>query len=579
MAKAKAKKAKTAKARPPRLYYDKKQDRYFIRVGGKKVYFPKGSEPKKIMQKLLRKVRTTAPGRKRKARVNKKGEKETGLPKGFLSSGAPLVSYSSLDPNVQKILQKQAENIAEQEKRAAAEAATVKANAEGDRKVATLTTQLLAITDGKENKQGVVAGMSREDRARAYTAAREGARRSAAQADAAAADPRGPDPEGEAMKLAEADTRVRLVGRDIQLAEIERQRKETAKKAAATRAAKGPTKKQYKKAQQIIQEEEGKKGKGGGNTEKFNKAFELIELYERIQDQKEIADAQAQAAEDAAAAAAEAADQDAKDAERKALPTPMRRAMLPAPRVAGKPQFVRDPATGLPRQMQLGDLTALATQPPVGPQRQLFATERKLTEPTAEDLAAMDADANIPLPEPSQMGEGKLADQTYDVGVYSDQILKMMKNYVKDGFLGVVAADEVHLLAQKSLPFDKFGFIMNKDPSTKPGSHWTAVYVDTVDDKEIDYFDSFAEEPDELLLSELKKMLQAHKLDIYLKFKVNRVKHQAENSNLCGFHAMKFLMDRFAGKPFIDASGWSAVRKGEAEAKNLMQKFDRFGYI
>lgn len=527
MAKAKAKKAKTAKARPPRLYYDKKQDRYFIRVGGKKVYFPKGSEPKKIMQKLLRKVRTTAPGRKRKARVNKKGEKETGLPKGFLSSGAPLVSYSSLDPNVQKILQKQAENIAEQEKRAAAEAATVKANAEGDRKIATLTTQLLAITDGKENKQGVVAGMSREDRARAYTAAREGARRSAAQADAAAADPRGPDPEGEAIRLQEEERIRQLAAEADALAERKRRAREGAKKGAMTRRAR----------------------------------------------------AEAKVAEEAAAAAAEAAAQDAKDAERKAMPTPMRRAMLPAPRVAGKPQLVRDPATGLPRQMQLGDMTALATQPPVGPQRQLFAAERKLTEPTAEDLAAMDAEANIPLPEPSQMGEGKLADQVYDVGVYSDQILKMMKNYVKDGFLGVVAADEVHLLAQKSLPFDKFGFIMNKDPSTKPGSHWTAVYVDTVDDKEIDYFDSFAEEPDELLLSELKKMLQAHKLDIYLKFKVNRVKHQAENSNLCGFHAMKFLMDRFAGKPFVDASGWSAVRKGEAEAKNLMQKFDRFGYI
>ena len=209
----------------------------------------------------------------------------------------------------------------------------------------------------------------------------------------------------------------------------------------------------------------------------------------------------------------------------------------------------------------------------------MFKAQQEVTEPTAEDIAAMDAASNTPLPAPDQIGEGKLADQVADVGLYSDQILKMMQQYVKDGFLGVVAADEVHLLTKKSLPFDKFGFVMNKDPSSKPGSHWVAVYVDIVDDKEIDYFDSYAEEPDDMLLSELKKMLQAHKLDIYLKFKVNRVKHQAENSNLCGFHAMKFLMDRFAGKEFIDASGWSEVRKGEAEAKHLMQKFDRFGYI
>lgn len=177
----------------------------------------------------------------------------------------------------------------------------------------------------------------------------------------------------------------------------------------------------------------------------------------------------------------------------------------------------------------------------------------------------------------SQKANGRLSEQVRDIGLYSDQIAKMMKGY--KGFLGVVAADEVHYLAKKSLNHDKFGFVMNKDPASSPGSHWVAVFIDTVDDKAVEYFDSFAEEPDDLLLSELKKFMQIHKLDIYLKFKVNRVKSQAENSSLCGFHAMKFLMDRFAGKPFVDASGWSDVRKREHEAKELMQKFDRFDYI
>lgn len=180
---------------------------------------------------------------------------------------------------------------------------------------------------------------------------------------------------------------------------------------------------------------------------------------------------------------------------------------------------------------------------------------------------------------PGGHGKGKVADQIDEVGLYSDQIVSCMQEYIKDGFIGVVAADELDELIKPSLQYDKFGFVMNKDSSDKPGSHWVAVYVDTVDDCSVEYYDSFAEDPDPLFLTQVKKLIDAHKLDIYLKFKINRIKEQAENSPLCGFHAMRFLIDRFKGKDFKDCSGYSNVRQSEKQAGSMMKKYDRFGYI
>ncbi|MGV8131482.1 MAG: Ulp1 family isopeptidase [Candidatus Pacearchaeota archaeon] len=176
-------------------------------------------------------------------------------------------------------------------------------------------------------------------------------------------------------------------------------------------------------------------------------------------------------------------------------------------------------------------------------------------------------------------GKGKLKKQVYRDGLYSDQIIKMMSPYKKNGFLGVISADEIDLLIKPSLKKNKFGFIMNLDTSDQPGSHWVALYIDLVDNCEINYYDSFAEEPSELFLQEIKKLIDAHDLDYYLKMKINRIKQQAENSALCGFHAIRFLIDRFEGKPFIEASRFSEVRQSEKKAQGMLNKYDKFGYI
>lgn len=164
-------------------------------------------------------------------------------------------------------------------------------------------------------------------------------------------------------------------------------------------------------------------------------------------------------------------------------------------------------------------------------------------------------------------------------GLYSDQIAEMMAPYKRSGFLGVIASDEIEEMIKPSMGFNRFGFVMNIDPASKPGSHWVAVFVDLKDERALEYYDSFAEDPPKGFAEQMKRLIDAHDPPFYLKYKVNRIKQQAENSTLCGFHAMRFLIDRFHGKPFKECSGYSDVRSAEKQAGKMAKKYGRFGFI
>ena len=62
--------------------------------------------------------------------------------------------------------------------------------------------------------------------------------------------------------------------------------------------------------------------------------------------------------------------------------------------------------------------------------------------------------------------------------------------FTKLSFKGVYAIDEMKLIKTVSYPSS---FVINLDPSCKPGSHWVAVYFDRNGVGE--YFDSFARYP------------------------------------------------------------------------------------
>ena len=162
-----------------------------------------------------------------------------------------------------------------------------------------------------------------------------------------------------------------------------------------------------------------------------------------------------------------------------------------------------------------------------------------------------------------------------DGGLYNDQIERVMDNYKQKGFKGVFAIDEIDKIPISN----KMGVILNLDKSNEPGSHWVALYIDTEDDQAVEYYDSYGEDPPESLMKDIKGLVDKINPDIYLKFKINRIKQQAENSDSCGIHSMMFLIDRFNGKPFVDCTGWSEVTKSEKKAKKFKKELESFDYI
>ncbi len=82
----------------------------------------------------------------------------------------------------------------------------------------------------------------------------------------------------------------------------------------------------------------------------------------------------------------------------------------------------------------------------------------------------------------------------------------------------------------------------------------------------IEYYDSFADEPSNEVLDDLKRFLEKNNpTKQYLKLKVNHVVEQRANSANCGYFAMDFIIDRFRGKPWREATKYHEAQKGEKE--------------
>lgn len=157
-------------------------------------------------------------------------------------------------------------------------------------------------------------------------------------------------------------------------------------------------------------------------------------------------------------------------------------------------------------------------------------------------------------------------------GLYNNQIETMMKKC--SNFVGVFAADELANVPTKK---KEFGFIMNTKPrKVSRGGHWVAVYIDADRSMSCEYYDSFAKSPSKQFMKDIKKIIDKLKLDVYLKFKANKIKDQNAKTQNCGWFAMQFLLNRFRGLPFKDVSGYSDTVKGEKSVKKLKKTF---GYI
>lgn len=170
----------------------------------------------------------------------------------------------------------------------------------------------------------------------------------------------------------------------------------------------------------------------------------------------------------------------------------------------------------------------------------------------------------------NQSGPGK---KYTGKGLNTNEIDKMMRPFGKQ-YLGTFPADYLKHFPT-SLP-RRFGFVMNLDKTEKPGSHWVAVLVDAKRDMSIEYYDSFAEEPSNDFLRDIKKVIDQMNINLYLKLKINKIIEQDSNTANCGWHSMNFLSRRFNDIPFREVTKYDDSKNCE---KSINAFKEKFGYI
>jgi len=152
-------------------------------------------------------------------------------------------------------------------------------------------------------------------------------------------------------------------------------------------------------------------------------------------------------------------------------------------------------------------------------------------------------------------------------GLWNDEIENILKKNIKDT-IPVIAIDQIDNLEKVVEPgLKRFGFVVNTAKSSSDGTgengnslgHWIGVYINNEDDyPSIEWYDSLAlGNPKPTVLSSLKKIARKINPEYYFKLKVNNLQTQPDNSPHCGYHAIKFLDDRYNAISFEEASGYS----------------------
>ena len=151
------------------------------------------------------------------------------------------------------------------------------------------------------------------------------------------------------------------------------------------------------------------------------------------------------------------------------------------------------------------------------------------------------------------------------------------------GYLGTVPSDMITSeILPKVQPRSRGSFIMNLDKASGPGTHWVAVYFDArpQGSHSLEYYNSLGDGPTQSFRHQIKEVVRKLDSEAPLKFKVNKIQRQANNTNTCGWFAMKFIMDRMRGKPFSDASGFDDHLQGEHDVEAFKKRMGGgFGYL
>lgn len=141
--------------------------------------------------------------------------------------------------------------------------------------------------------------------------------------------------------------------------------------------------------------------------------------------------------------------------------------------------------------------------------------------------------------------------------LYDDEVFRILKPYGKK-FAGVADIDNFDKLMSKVWDQGryKFGLVINTSPENKPGEHWQALYFDPFGEQSIEFYDSYGDDPDKELVTRLENFIEDINLPIKLKLKINKVRHQNDKSDHCGYFATRFLTNKFDGSNFKEATNF-----------------------
>lgn len=187
--------------------------------------------------------------------------------------------------------------------------------------------------------------------------------------------------------------------------------------------------------------------------------------------------------------------------------------------------------------------------------------------PSSEDDEPQKPDDTDLISDGLIKGEGKGKNKR---GMTDRDIDRIMKKH--SWYVGTFSLDEFPYIPIRKTPFS---FIINTKNRNEPKiGHWVSIRIDPKDS--IEYFDPLAEDPPNQIRKGIKNMINRIQPDVYLKFKINKIKHQAENTDTCGFHCIAELKNRSNGIDWKECTGWSEVRKSEKDVKKMKKKY---GYI
>lgn len=160
-----------------------------------------------------------------------------------------------------------------------------------------------------------------------------------------------------------------------------------------------------------------------------------------------------------------------------------------------------------------------------------------------------------------------------DFGLWNYQIDKIMKPFKL--FIKTITMDELddmikYIFDNKIL---KGSFILNI------GNHWTAIYYDFENEYVLEYYDPFGDPPKSKIIKLFKDLILKLNIDVFVKFKINRIQQQDVRTSNCGWFAMYFLIMRYNNYTFKYITKFKNIKQEEKNIEDLKNKYDQFGFI